>query len=65
MRNIKVGDTVQLKSGGPIMTVHDVERATIHCVWFNSITGLYAGQDLLPSCLVQVETPVNPHGMIA
>jgi uncharacterized protein YodC (DUF2158 family) len=37
----KVGDVVQLKSGGPLMTVivvdyPDTERETINVVWFNS-----------------------------
>ena len=30
----KVGDVVQLKSGGPWMTVEDVKGENIHCVWF-------------------------------
>jgi len=35
MENLKTGDTVQLKSGGPIMTVgapHD--QARVNCDWF-------------------------------
>jgi uncharacterized protein YodC (DUF2158 family) len=30
----KVGDVVQLKSGGPKMTVTASEAKTVHCVWF-------------------------------
>lgn len=33
-----VGDTVQLKSGGPIMTVEDLDENSVDCVWFNGKT---------------------------
>ena len=32
--NLKIGDTVQLKSGGPIMTVENIEDNFVRCVWF-------------------------------
>jgi len=36
----KVGDTVQLKSGGPTMTVNwvgldDTSETVVHCKWFD------------------------------
>jgi len=32
----KVGDTVQLKSGGPVMTVHSLEEHdNVYCSWFD------------------------------
>lgn len=34
MGNFSVGDTVQLKSGGPIMTVGSVDEEGLSCVWF-------------------------------
>lgn len=40
MGEIKVGDTVKLKSGGPVMTVAEIgrtasgERLTAWCDWF-------------------------------
>lgn len=30
----KVGDVVQLKSGGPRMTVHEVLSGGVRCKWF-------------------------------
>lgn len=34
MGNFLVGDTVQLKSGGPIMTVESVDHEGVSCIWF-------------------------------
>jgi uncharacterized protein YodC (DUF2158 family) len=31
----KVGDTVQLKSGGPVMTINKIINTHIHCSWFD------------------------------
>jgi len=34
-QGFKIGDTVQLKSGGPIMTVNNIEKnGEIYCQWF-------------------------------
>ncbi|GAB3741825.1 YodC family protein [Spirosoma lituiforme] len=44
----KLGDLVQLKSGGPIMTVSklidSVQNSSVECVWFNgtNLGPLYA-----------------------
>jgi uncharacterized protein YodC (DUF2158 family) len=35
MADFKIGDVVQLKSGGPIMTVTRVDDGLIDCVYFN------------------------------
>jgi uncharacterized protein YodC (DUF2158 family) len=37
MEDLKLGDTVQLKSGGPVMTLgkETGERGTYWCNWFN------------------------------
>jgi uncharacterized protein YodC (DUF2158 family) len=54
--NIKIGDTVRRKAGGPNMTVVDVEeddsgQFTIFCVWLdeknNENTGQYPARTLL------------------
>lgn len=35
MENILVGDTVQLKSGGSVMTVESIDEGGINCIWFS------------------------------
>lgn len=32
---MKPGDTVQLKSGGPVMTIENVTDGVAMCSWFN------------------------------
>lgn len=34
----KVGDTVKLKSGGPVMTVTSIDSAESTCTWFHDST---------------------------
>jgi uncharacterized protein YodC (DUF2158 family) len=31
----KAGDVVQLKSGGPLMTVSEIDGNSVQCRWFN------------------------------
>lgn len=33
-KDIKVGDIVELKSGGPEMTVSEINASTVRCHWF-------------------------------
>jgi uncharacterized protein YodC (DUF2158 family) len=47
--NIKIGDTVRRKAGGPTMTVVDVEeedsgQLLIYCVWFDEKKNEQHGQ---------------------
>jgi len=34
MSGFKIGDVVQLKSGGPLMTINSVEESEYYCQWF-------------------------------
>lgn len=44
MDNLQSGDVVQLKSGGPAMTIHSVNRdGSIFCHWFNEKGELMQG----------------------
>ena len=36
MNTFEVGDVVQLKSGGPIMTVSSTEGSHLFCEWFDN-----------------------------
>lgn len=40
---MKVGDTVRLKSNGPLMTVNFVEDETVKCHWFDKDESLKDG----------------------
>lgn len=50
-----VGDTVRLKSGGPVMTVTQVHADSTFCQWFDQNVGL-SNQPFPAACL----TPAKP-----
>lgn len=39
MANFEPGDTVQIKSGGPLMTVVKTTGADVTCLWFSEQAG--------------------------
>ncbi len=63
MNDLQKGDVVQLKSGGPLMTVQGLGQYTgledgIHCVWFD---GKGQQSEVFDrAVLIKVEDP-HPH----
>lgn len=53
-----VGDTVQLKSGGPVMTVQKVINGRIHCSWFD-------GKNVLNHGVFQAEALKKDGGAVS
>lgn len=45
--NLKAGKVVQLKSGGPIMTISWVDGASAYCEWFDGNKNLGASFPLV------------------
>jgi uncharacterized protein YodC (DUF2158 family) len=58
MENFSVGDTVQLKSGGPIMTVDSVDYRGVNCIWFVNETTPSLREYILLELLKKVESEV-------
>jgi uncharacterized protein YodC (DUF2158 family) len=42
MADLKPGDRVRLRSGGPLMTVHTINGETIDCQWFDNVGTLHS-----------------------
>ncbi len=55
------GETVQLRSGGPVMTVQVRSQSLVYCIWFTEDGARKEGNFEI-STLVKVEPPVNDPG---
>jgi uncharacterized protein YodC (DUF2158 family) len=51
----EIGDIVQLKSGGPLLTVAAVEKTSIRVLYFSDEAGEFRTYDFAPVLLVHVE----------
>ena len=56
MQEFKIGDILQLKSGGPKMTIEKIDQflgqTSVHCQWFAG--GKLSNGEFLPELLVRV-----------
>ncbi len=63
---LAVGDVVQLKSGGPKMTVDRILDSGIHCVWFSEdnlpYVQQYTSQEALVVSVEPTAKPAVAHG---
>lgn len=48
---LQVGDLVELKSGGPKMTVTSVQENAVSCRWYNEPGGRFEGESFPPATL--------------
>jgi uncharacterized protein YodC (DUF2158 family) len=56
---MKVGDVVQLKSGGPLMTVSDIEDEDVYCNWFDKNNKLVSSSFRLLQLKIVDENKLN------
>lgn len=56
MSEIKVGDVVMIKSGGPGMVVVDSTGALVRCHWYCEARSEYGTEDFLASSLDLVKS---------
>ena len=50
----EIGDVVDLRSGGPSMTVYAVDDNGIHCMYWNGTNGKFEYQSFDPILLKEV-----------
>lgn len=49
------GDVVELKSGGPLLTVVSATAETVTCIWFEETQGEFRNHDFAPILLLKAE----------
>lgn len=60
MEKLKIGDTVKLNSGGPTMTVCNVNDTMIECEWFDPSKDCVRTHEFRTSMLTKVKiTEIN------
>lgn len=53
-KTFKVGDVVELKSGGPAMTVFSIDDALVYAAWYDE--GKYHTETFYAATLRKIET---------
>lgn len=62
--NYRSGDIVSLRSGGPHMTVSDIQGNSVMCQFYNPVAGEYRKETFFFSMLrTASSTPMNPEGV--
>ena len=58
--SLESGDLVQLKSGGPMMTILEKTKDGVHCIWFNQAQGSFRQEvGVFPSSALKTELISN------
>lgn len=56
----KAGDLVQLKSGGPLMTVSEQVMNLVHVTWWNGGTSDFSRESFYADCLEAADPVEKP-----
>lgn len=64
IEKFKPGDVVELKSGGPLMTVNYVETGMCEVVWFPDMAGSH-GTAKFPATTLEKRDPPKPARIVS
>ncbi len=69
MSSFSIGEIVQLKSGGPLMVIVNIDKeitsAPIQCKWFDNKTETYIVDSFKPDSLVLSKKPENEYDRLS